>query len=150
MNTENSTPEWFQMAQEDGFAPKPKSKRVIRVIAMASPLLVLGAGLVFASTQESPIAVASSAASPTHSSTTPMAVSSTAAANTATTPAATAPSAASATDLVVQASQTTSSTPTLRVSAPIKKPALTMPTGGEDDAAPSIAVDNVVRTSDDD
>jgi len=132
MNTENSTPEWFQMAQGDGFEPKPKGKRALRIMALTAPLFVLGAGLVFAQTQESPTAVASgvaTTASASSSSTAPISLS---------TPAPTAPSAGN----TVQVAQTSSATPTAKASITIKKPAITMPTGGGEDDG--------LRTSDDD
>ena len=62
MSTENSKPEWFQMSEADAFEPKPASKKVLRIMALATPLFVLGAGLVFAQSQSSPSALASSAA----------------------------------------------------------------------------------------
>jgi hypothetical protein len=58
MSSENSKPEWFQMAQADAFEPKPASKKVLKIMALATPLFVLGAGLVFAQSQNSPSAVA--------------------------------------------------------------------------------------------
>ena len=63
MSPANSKPEWFQLADGDAILPRPKSKRAVRIMALATPLLVLGAGLVFAQTQESPIAVASAVTS---------------------------------------------------------------------------------------
>ena len=63
MSPANSKPEWFQLADGDVIPPRPKSKRAVRIMALATPLLVLGAGLVFAQTQESPIAVASAVTS---------------------------------------------------------------------------------------
>jgi hypothetical protein len=62
MSTENSKPEWFQMSDADAFEPKPASKKVMRIMALASPLFVLGAGLVFAQGQSSPIALAPASA----------------------------------------------------------------------------------------
>ena len=64
MSPENSKPEWFQLADGDAILPRPRSKRAVRIMALATPLLVLGAGLVFAQTQESPSAVASAVTSP--------------------------------------------------------------------------------------
>ena len=51
MSPENSKPEWFQMADADPIPANPKSKKGIRMMALATPLLVLGAGLVYAQTQ---------------------------------------------------------------------------------------------------
>ncbi len=59
MRPENSKPEWFHMADADATLPQPKGKPVVRIMASVTLLLLLGAGLVFAQTQESPIAVAS-------------------------------------------------------------------------------------------
>lgn len=108
MSPENSTPEWFQMAQADAFESKPKS-RVVRIIALAIPLLVLGAGLVFTQTQDSPSAVASSGT------------------NTVST-------AVTSTPISFSSTPTTQKTPII-----IRKPGITIPTGdgptgdGEDD-----------------
>lgn len=135
MEAEDSTPEWFKMAQADGFEPKPKSKRVLRIMALATPLFVLGAGLVFAQTQDSPTAVASG-------------VSSTASVSTSATPSAdpislsTPAPTSSAPSTAVQVSQASSVTPSARASITIKKPAITMPTGGGEDDG--------LRSSDDD
>lgn len=141
MSTEETTPEWFQMAQADGYAPKPKKNRVLRAAALASPLFVLGAGLVFAQTQDTPTAVASAsttvaAADPaTNSATAPISLASS-------TPAPVAASNA------IQVSQVTP--PTTRASITIKKPAITMPTGGGEDDGIGGSDDNGLRTSDDD
>lgn len=122
MSSENSKPEWFQMADADVTPPRTKSKRVIRIMALATPLLVLGAGLVFAQTQGSPTAVASAAA--------------TTAALTAATPAtssATAPAAPIATPAQVSTtvSPAAPAVTTQNVAMTIKKPAIaTLPTGG--------------------
>lgn len=144
MKAEDSTPEWFQLAKADAFEPKPKNKRVLRAMALATPLFVLGAGMVFAQTQDSPTAsasglVATSAATadPISLSTTPTA---TAPVSAAAEPATSAPATRSAGN-AVSISQTSSVTPTTQTSITIKKPAITMPTGGGDDDA---------RDSDDD
>lgn len=139
MSPENSTPEWFQMAQADAFEPKPKSKRVVRIMALATPLLVLGAGLVFAQTQDSPTAVASSTTSAvsTPAATDTISLSST---PTATTPSPTAASTPASN--TIQVSQTATATTTPKASITIKKPGITMPTGGGED--------DDLRSSDDD
>lgn len=136
MSPENSKPEWFQMAEEDAFQPKPKSKRVVRIMALATPLLVLGAGLVFAQTQNSPTAVANSNtnAVSTAAITDPISLSST---PTATTPTVASTPASNA----IQVSQAATTTPTQKASITIKKPGIKLPTGGEDDG---------LRSSDDD
>jgi len=126
MSPEISKPEWFQLADADTPAPKLKGKRAVRIMALATPLLVLGAGLVFAQTQDSPTAVASAATS-TASTTDPIALSST--------PAATPTSAGNA----VQVSQVAATSPSPSIT--IKKPGIKMPTGGADDS---------LRNSDDD
>ena len=59
MSSENSKPEWFQMAEADVLPPQSRGKRAVRIMALATPLLVLEAALVFAQTQDSPTAVAS-------------------------------------------------------------------------------------------
>lgn len=120
MSPENSKPEWFQMADADATPPQPRSKRVIRIMALATPLLVLGAGLVFAQTQDSPTAVASSVTSAATTAADPITISST-----------TAPTAAS-THVDVPVTQATPTTQ--NVSITIKKPGIaTMPTGGGED-----------------
>lgn len=72
MSPENSKPEWFHMAEADDTPPRPRGKRVIRIMALAIPLLVLGAGLVFAQTQDTPNAVASAATSASTPASTPV------------------------------------------------------------------------------
>ena len=62
MSTENSKPEWFQMAQTDAFEPKSGSKKLLRIMALAAALFVLGAGLALAQSQTTPNAVASPSA----------------------------------------------------------------------------------------
>lgn len=115
MTPENPKPEWFQMTEGDGFDPKPASKRALKMLALATPLLVLGAGLVFAQSQDSPTALASASVSTAPAASTPISVS---------TPATTSPNAA------VQVSQATPtpSTP----AAGITKPGIKLPTGGDD------------------
>jgi len=71
MTSENSKPEWFQMTDADTIPPQPKGKRAAWIMALATPLLVLGAGLVFAQTQGSPTAVASAVTSAATSASTP-------------------------------------------------------------------------------
>lgn len=130
MKAEDSTPEWFQMAQADGFEPKPTSKRMMRIMALATPLFVLGAGLVFAQTQDSPTAVASGLGSTVSTSATPSADP----ISLSTTPSATAPvTTTAATSNAVAISQASSVTPSAKASITIKKPAITMPTGGGED-----------------
>lgn len=141
MSAEDTTPEWFQMAQEDGYAPKPKKNRVLRAAALATPLFVLGAGLVFAQTQDSPTAVASG--TNTVSSASP-------AASSAADPISLSTPTAAATTNAVQVAQTSTAAPSARSSITIKKPAITMPTGGGDDDGIGSGDDNEVRTSDDD
>jgi hypothetical protein len=108
VSPENSKPEWFQMADADAFESKPTSKKVMRIMALATPLLILGAELVVAQGQDSPSAVASSAtALPLHST-----------------------GASSPTS--VQISQAASTTQKAAIT--IKKPGIsTMPTGGGED-----------------
>ncbi len=129
MSAEDTTPEWFQMAQDDGYAPKPKKNKVLRVAALATPLFVLGAGLVFAQSQGSPTAVASASAS-------------LAAANPAPISLASSTPVSAGTANVVQVSQITPATPTTPASITIKRPAITMPTGGGDDDGLSTGDDN--------
>lgn len=123
MSAEINKPEWFQMAEADGVEPKPKRKRIVRIMALSTPLLVLGAGLVFAQSQESPSAVAS--------------VSSVALSPAANAPISITPAAASIP--TASAAPVSQNSP---ASISIKKPGIaTMPTGGGEDTA---------RTSDDD
>lgn len=103
MSIENSKPEWFHMAENDAFEPKPKSKRIMRIMALTTPLLVLGAGLVFAQTQDSSPAVASAGTS--------------------------AVSTVATTDPI----SLTSTPTTQKASITIKKPGITKPTGGGED-----------------
>ncbi len=128
MNTENSKPEWFQLSQSDAFEPKPARKRALRVMALATPLLVLGAGLVYAQSQNSPVAVAtalpqsSAAAAPSTQASDPIAITQSAA-----TP-------ASAPIRITQAAATTQ-----RATITITKPGIKLPSGGgEDDSSPAI------------
>ena len=72
MSPENSKPEWFHMAEADDTPPRPRGKRVIRIMALATPLLALGAGLVFAQTQDTPNAVASAVTSASTPASTPV------------------------------------------------------------------------------
>ncbi len=135
MSSENSKPEWFQMTEAEVFPPQSKGKRAIRIMALTTPILVLGAGLVFAQTQGSPTAVASAVTSPTAAAVDPVSIASTptpstqvAASTPVTAPASTA----------IQVSLTSPNP-----SSTVKKPAIaTLPTGGGDDEG--------VRTSDDD
>lgn len=108
MSAENSKPEWFQMSQSDAFESKPASKRVLRIIALATPLFVLGAGLVFAQSQSTPGAVTT--ALPT------------------TTVAATTATPASNPVHITQAASTTQ-----KAAITIAKPGIKLPTGGGDD-----------------
>jgi hypothetical protein len=132
MSPENSKPEWFQMADADATPPRPKGKRAIRIMALASPLLVLGAGLVFAQTQDSPTALASAMEVPATTSPSPTTVSTP---TTTSTP-------VSSSAPVSQPSPTAQSS-----SITIKKPAIaTMPTG----SGPNGGEDEGLRSSDDD
>ena len=121
MSPEKSKPEWFHMAEADAAPPQPKGRKVIRIMALATPLLVLGASMVFAQTQGTPTTLASavtSAASPVATST-------------ASTPVSTA----------IQVAQTAPATQSPPIT--IKKPAIaTIPTGGGENDA--------LRNSDDD
>ncbi len=139
MSPENSKPEWFQMAEEDAFEPKPKSKRVVRIMALATPLLVLGVGLVFAQTQDSPTAVANSNtnAVSTAATTDPISLSSTPAASTPSPTAISTPA-----SNAIQVSQVATTTATQKASITIKKPGIKLPTGGGEDDG--------LRSSDDD
>jgi hypothetical protein len=58
MSTDNSKPDWFQMAEADAFEPKPATKKALRIMALATPLFVLGAGLAYAQSQINPNVVA--------------------------------------------------------------------------------------------
>lgn len=105
-------PEWFQMIEADSIQPRPRINRVTRMLALSTPLLVLGMGYMVAhgSTQGVPassIQVASAPAQATHS-----------------TPAATATSPSNPQARVVTSSFTTPASPL----APITKP-----TGGSDE-----------------
>jgi hypothetical protein len=70
MSAHESKPEWFQLADED-WASNPRAisakevkarrKNPIRLMAISTPLLVLGAGLFVAQSQEAPQAFAASA-----------------------------------------------------------------------------------------
>jgi hypothetical protein len=138
MSPENSKPEWFQMADADATPPQPKSRRVIRIMALATPLLVLGAGLVFAQTQESPIAVASAATAATTA--TPATTDATARSISPIVASAPRPSSTPVSS-AVQVSQ--SSPAPQSSSVTIAKPSIaTMPTGG--------GSDDGIRSSDDD
>lgn len=153
MSPENSKPEWFQMSEADGFGPEPRSKRVVRIMALATPLLVLGAGLVFAQTQDSPTAVASASTSLSSpaASADPIALSNTASPSPA---AASAPAASTApTTHVISVSQTSDDASIPKASITITQPGITQPgiakpgiakpTGGGED-------DGIGRDSDDD
>ena len=151
MSPENSKPEWFQMADADPMPATPKSKRGIRMMALATPLLVLGAGLAYAQTQgtspadagttaqaaANPIAIASTASVATP--TTPVA--STPVASTPAAPESSAPKASShdastpAATTVLVSDATSAPTPITPIApaTTITKPGLTMPTGGGDD-----------------
>lgn len=48
INNMESKPEWFQLTDEDRFVPRPPVKRVARLMALASPLLILGTGFLVA------------------------------------------------------------------------------------------------------
>ncbi len=157
MSPENSKPEWFQMAEADAVPATPKSKRGIRLMALATPLLVLGAGLSYAQTQGTSPADAGTTA---QAAANPIAIASTAT-TAASTPVASTPSASESSapnssshesskpaSTTVLVSQTSSKpTPTAPVSpaapATITKPGLTMPTGGGEN-------DGQERSSDDD
>lgn len=76
MSTQGSKPEWFQMAEAD-WAASPRAKNAkavkvsrnnpIRLMAISAPLLVLGAGLLFAQTQQVPDAFAAASTTVTSS-----------------------------------------------------------------------------------
>jgi len=141
MSPENSKPEWFQMAEDDGFAPKSTRKRTLRIMALATPLLVLGAGFVFAQTQDSPTASATS--TPSAAATNPISLASTPTlAPSAPAPSAPAPSAAPIV-ASTQVSKTVAATTRPTASITIKKPTISKPTGGAEEGG-------LVRTSDDD
>ena len=112
MDAENTTPEWFQMAQADGYGPRRKKNRGLRVAVLTAPLFVLGAGLVFAQTQDGSTALAS-AANPVSALATAF-------------PSATAQNG-------VQVSQTSPAT-TASASITLKKPGIAKPTGDGDDS----------------
>lgn len=139
MSSENSKPEWFQMAEADVFPPQSRGKRAVRIMALATPLFVLGAGLVFAQTQDSPTAVASAVTSAATPTTNPIALSTTPSPSVASAPV-TAPASAPVTK-TFQVSQSTSTTQSPSIT--IKKPAIaTLPAGGGEDEG--------ARDSDDD
>ena len=146
MSSENSKPEWFQMTDADTIPPQAKGKRAIRIMALATPLLVLGAGLVFAQTQDSPTAVASAVTSAATSngdrvslSTTPAPSAQATASTSASAPVTTQVTTPAST--TIQVSQTSPLTQSPSIT--IKKPAIaTLPAGGGDDVG--------VRGSDDD
>lgn len=101
-------PEWFQMIEADSIQPRPRINRVTRMLALSTPLLVLGMGYMVAqgSTQDVPAhSILASPAQVAHS-----------------TPAASTTSPSQA--RVVTSSLTTPASPI----APITKP-----TGGEDE-----------------
>jgi cytoskeletal protein RodZ len=141
MSSENSKPEWFQMTETDVFPPRSKGKRAVRIMALATPLLVLGAGLVFAQTQDSPTAVASAVTSTATPTADPIALSTTPSQSVVSAPASTpvTTQASTPTSRTIQVSQSSSTTQSPSIT--IKKPAIaTLPTGGGDDE----------RSSDDD
>lgn len=153
MSPENSKPEWFQMSEADGFGPEPRGKRVVRIMALATPLLVLGAGLVFAQTQDSPTAVASASTSlpsPAASSD-PIALSNTASPSPEASSATVVSTAPSTHAISISQSSDEASTPkaSITIAQPgiaqpgITKPGITKPTGGGED-------DGIERDSDDD
>lgn len=165
MSPENSKPEWFQMADADDIALQSKSKRVIRIMALATPLLVLGAGLVFAQTQDSPSAVASGATSSTSPialapASTPLVSTPAASAPTAATPTTTTPATSTPATSIAVASAPVTPTPATSAPAPAVievsqnspsvnlqniplKSGIKAPSGGGDD-------DATERSSDDD
>ncbi len=153
MSPENSKPEWFQMAEADAIPAALKSKRGIRMMALATPLLVLGAGLAYAQTQGTSPAdagtTAQAAANPIAIASTSTPTASTPVANTPSTPKVSShESSTASTVLVSQTSSAPTSTAPVSPAAPVSptaitKPGLTMPTsGGEDDGQE--------RSSDDD
>ena len=119
MSTENSKPEWFQMTEAGAFPTVSKAKRALRIMALSAPLLVLGAGFVYAQSQNSPGTTAS-AASPISTATTAVSI-----------PAIVATTAAAS--VTTQHTSLLSSTPVkasnISFNFPIKKP-----TGGSEDA----------------
>jgi cytoskeletal protein RodZ len=69
MSANESKPEWFQLADEDWAANpaaiearvnKARRRNPIKIMAISTPLLVLGAGLFFAQSQQTPDAFAAS------------------------------------------------------------------------------------------
>jgi hypothetical protein len=137
MSTEDPKPEWFQMAQTEVFATKPRGKKVLRIMALATPLFVLGAGLALAQSQTSPSNVLRSAAAAQTSTVAP--------ATPATPTSSLTP--ATSTSTPVQISHTTGTTQ--RAAITIAKPGSKLPTGGEeDDSSQAIFTSpNVATTS---
>jgi hypothetical protein len=133
MSPENSKPEWFQMADADATPPRPKSKRAIRIMALATPLFVLGAGLAIAQNQSVPNAVAS------------LAVTVQTTAVTAATPASSVAVAAQASS-PIKISQAASTTTPAAVA--LAKPGIKLPSGdGEDDSSQAVLTSSNVATT---
>ena len=137
VSQEVSKPEWFQMADADDIPPVQKSRRFIRIMALASPLLVLGGGLVFAQTQNAPLdtatATASTAVAGANSSTPAV----------TTQPITQRPQPKAAPTLAnnrLQISQPSTSAVAVATNISISKPGIKFPTGGDD---------QIIRTSDD-
>lgn len=61
----NEKPEWFQLTQGDEIEPRHQVKRILRITALAAPLLILGTGFVMAQTQNGPDASANQTVSST-------------------------------------------------------------------------------------
>ncbi|MBI3429509.1 MAG: hypothetical protein HY050_05560 [Actinobacteria bacterium] len=55
----NSKPEWFQLTEADQIQARPKVNRAARILALASPLLVVGMGVIVAQNGNAPTAIAS-------------------------------------------------------------------------------------------
>ena len=66
-------PEWFQLTQEDSILPRPRINRVTRMLALATPLLVLGMGYMVAQGSNAGVPTHSILASTPSTSTTPIA-----------------------------------------------------------------------------
>lgn len=159
MSPENSKPEWFQMAEADAIPTTPKSRKGIRLMALATPLLVLGVGLAYAQTQgtspadagttaqaaANPISIASSSTAPVSTPAASTPVASTSSTSEVSAPKASSRETSTSTSTTILVSQTSSTpTPVTPPAAPtISKPGLTMPTGGGED-------DGQERSSDDD
>lgn len=50
MDAKTPKPDWFQMSESGSFEPLPKGKKLMKVVALTSPLVFLAAGTLFAQT----------------------------------------------------------------------------------------------------